>query len=181
MLNSVTTSRRRHHHQGEKITNLYQFPGGEFSVTWEERQLRTQRFHVIALVLAESIGGDDPETVAFGRADQCQRSPSAATRVLDDGISGLQSPVFLGPRNHGQRHPILHAAGGGFQLELHEDLRTIGRNDLAQSNHRCISNGVENVQELSLFPRWAISSARPTRACWANLPVTALRKAVTRG
>ena len=79
--------------------------------------------------------------------------PRAATCVLDHGVSGLQSTVLLRPRNHSVRHPVLHATGGVLPLEFHENVSTLGWYDLAKSNHRCVSNGVENVHGLiSLYP-----------------------------
>jgi hypothetical protein len=51
--------------------------------------------------------------------------------------------------NQGLRYPVLHAAGRVLPLELHEDVRTIGWNDLAKSNYRCVSNSMENIHGLS--------------------------------
>jgi hypothetical protein len=111
-----------------------QLPRGAASLAGDERQLGTQRRHVIPFLLAERIGADDPDTVALDGADQRERCARAATGVLDDGASGLQSTVLLRPRDHGLRHAILDAAGGVLPLELHEDLRAIGWNDLAEPN-----------------------------------------------
>ncbi len=132
-----------------------QFPGGRASLALDERQLRAQRRHVIQFLLAERIGGDDLQAVALCGADQCQRCPRAATRVLDDGIAGLQPAVRLRPRDHDLRHPVLHAAGGVLPLELHEDLRATGWNDLAKPSDRRISNGLKNIHGLSLSSDYA--------------------------
>ena len=125
-----------------------QFPGGPASLARHERQLRSQRRHVIQLLPAERVGGDDADAVAPGGADQCQRCSRAAARVLDDGVAGLEPSVFLRPRDHGLRHPVLHAPGGVLPLELRQDLRAIGWNDLAKPGDRRISNGLENIHGL---------------------------------
>jgi len=130
--------------------------GGAASLARDESQLRTQRRHVIPLLGAERIGGDDPETVAFGGADQRERCPRAATRVLDDRVSGLQSTILFRPRDDGLRHPVLHAAGRILRLELHENLGAARWNDLAKSNHRCVSYYVENVHGLSSSLCWLV-------------------------
>jgi hypothetical protein len=122
-----------------------QFLGGKTPFASDERQLRTQRRHVVQLLLAERIRADDFYPIAFGGADQCQRCARAATRVLDDSVSGLQSTILFRTRNHGVRHPVLHAAGGILPLELHEDIGAIGWNNFAKPNDRCVSNSVENV------------------------------------
>ena len=76
--------------------------------------------HLIKLLLAERIGADDLQTVPFG-----QRSPRAASRVLDDSVSEFESTIRLRPRQYGQRHPIFDAAGGVLPLERHEHIRTV--------------------------------------------------------
>ncbi len=139
-----------------------EFLGGATSLTSDERELGTQRRHLIQLLLAERIGGDDLETIAFDGADQRKRCPGTATCVLDDGVSGLQSTVLLRPRNHGVCHSILDAAGGVLPLEFHEDVRTFGWNDLAKSNHRCVSDSVENVRGLISCAGWFSRLAQPT-------------------
>jgi len=133
-----------------------QLLGGESSFAFNESQLCTQRCHVIQLLLAESIGADDLKRIAFGDTDQCKRCPGAATGVLNDRVSGLQPTILLCPRNHGMRHPIFHTTGGILPLELNEDISTIGWNELAKSNHRCVSNGMENFHGLSSPLCWLV-------------------------
>jgi hypothetical protein len=91
-----------------------------------------QRRHVIALLLAERIGGDDLDAIALGRRDQRQRGSGAAAGVFEHGAARLQAPVRLGARDHGVGHAVLHAAGGVLPFELDEDLRAAARHDLAQ-------------------------------------------------
>jgi len=122
--------------------------GGEASLASNQRELRAQGRHLIALLLAECVRGDDLERVAPGGADERQRRARAAARVLDHGVPGLQSTVLLRARDHGARHPVLHAAGGILPLELREDVRAPGWNDLSQSNQRGVSDRIENVDGL---------------------------------
>ena len=44
-------------------------------------------------------------------------SPGAATGIFDDGISEVESAVFLRTRNHRQRHAVFHATGRIFALD----------------------------------------------------------------
>ncbi len=138
-----------------------QFPGGAAPLARHQRQLRTQRRHVIPLLLAEGIRGDDPDTVALGGADQRQRRARAAARVLDDRVTGPQPAVLLGPRNHRLRHAVLEAAGGVLPLQLHEDVRALGRHDVAQANHRGVADGAEDFHGRAL-PSLTDRSAQST-------------------
>src|SRR5207344_828411 len=90
-------------------------------------------------------GGDDPDAVALDGADERERSAGASPRVLDDGAPGLQPTVRLRTRNRGEGHPVLDAPGGVLRLELHEDLPAVGGNDLAQSDHRRVADGLKQV------------------------------------
>ena len=63
------------------------------------------------------------ERVPLDGADQRERDARAAAGVLDDGAARLQAPVGLGGLDHGERHPVLHAAGRILALELQQDAR----------------------------------------------------------
>src|SRR5262249_47977996 len=101
--------------------------------------------HVIALLLAERVGGDDVDPVALRGADEGERRAGRAAGVLDDGVAGLQATVELGALDDRARHPILEAAGGIFPLELDVDLGGGGGRELAQPHQRRVADGLEDV------------------------------------
>ena len=101
-----------------------------------------RRIRLLAVALAAAQHGvlraaHDPE-------------PAVRPVLHDDGVTGFQPAILLRPSDHRLRHPVLHAAGGVLALELHEDLRAIGRYDLPEPGHRRVSYGMQNVHE-SLF------------------------------
>src|SRR6185503_2315189 len=52
-----------------------------------ERQLGAEGGHLVELLAAESVGGDDPDPVTTGGADERERGARAAAGVLDDGVA----------------------------------------------------------------------------------------------
>ncbi len=89
-----------------------------------------QQLHVIELLPREGVRGDDAQGIPLDRADEGQGDAGAAAGVLDDRATGPQAPVRLRRLDHGQRHPVLHAAGGVPGLQLQQDARAVPRHDL---------------------------------------------------
>ncbi len=100
---------------------------------------------MLELLARKGIRRHDMQGIAFDRADQRQRYPGAAPGVFDHGAAGLQAPVGLGCLDHGQRHPVLHAAGGIFVLQFQQDARAIARRDPAQGQERGIADPLQDV------------------------------------
>src|SRR5439155_25114607 len=104
--------------------------------------------------------------------------------VFDDGVYGLQQAVLLRARNHRLRHPVLDADRRVLPLELREDARTLGRDDLLKADHRCVSDRAENVHGLSShrqwFSRWAESTVHET-PCHECVSSEGIEKLATTG
>jgi len=82
---------------------------------------------------------------ALHGANQRQRNASAAAGVFDERAAGSETPVGPGGLDHGERHPVLHAAGRILALHLEKDAGSIGWNHLPQSDQRRVSDAVEDV------------------------------------
>ena len=118
----------------------------------DERQLGAERGHVVPLLAAEGVGRDDPDPVALRGGDERERGPGAPAGVLDDGAAGPEPAVGLGARDHGERHPVLHAPGRVLPLELDEDVRRARGDDLAKADEGRAADGVEDVHARGLPP-----------------------------
>jgi hypothetical protein len=82
--------------------------------------------------------------VALDCADQRQRDPGAAAGILDHCPARLQASVSLRRLDHGERHPILHAAGRVLAFDFEQDAGAISRHDMAQRDERGSADAVEN-------------------------------------
>ena len=82
--------------------------------------------------------------VALRPADERERGPGAAARVLDDRVAGRDQPVPLGALDHRERHPVLHRAGRVAVLELHPELGAVRRRAPAQPDERRVPDRVED-------------------------------------
>ena len=107
-------------------------------------QRGAEQLHVVELLFAEGIGGDDVEGVAFHRADQRQGDAGAAAGILDDRTAGFETPVGFRRLDHRERHPVLHAAGGVLVLGFEQEAGAVGGADMAQGDQRRVADAVED-------------------------------------
>ena len=105
----------------------------------DQRELGAERAHVVALLPAEGVGGDDVQRVTLRRADEGERHARAAARVLDYRAAGREPAVALGGLDHRERHAVLHAAGGILVFELDENARAPLRGDPPEWNEPRLS------------------------------------------
>ena len=91
------------------------------AVARNQHDLSPERRHAGALLLAEGVAADEDAAIRAGRADEGERHPSAAARVLDHAASGLETPIRASTLDHGKCQAVLHAPRGigGFQLDQH--------------------------------------------------------------
>ena len=143
----------------QDLENMGRFPSAVSKNEWEDKwrtlkELSPAEFEAVQKACGEGnrasawalVMAHDPDPVTLRGADEGERRSRASPGVLDDGISRFQAAVCLRPRDHGCRHPILHAAGGVLPLELRVDPGAIGRNDLAKTDERGVPDGGENIQ-----------------------------------
>src|SRR6478672_2901236 len=69
--------------------------GDQAALARHESEIGAVGGHLGQLVLAEGVGGDDPQPVAADGADQGQGGAGAAAGVLHDGAAGTQPAVAL--------------------------------------------------------------------------------------
>jgi hypothetical protein len=117
------------------------------SLAGDDDQVGAERRHLVPLLAAEGVGGDDADAVAAHGAHEGERGPGAAAGVLDDGVSGMQPAVGRGAVDDGARHPILHAAARVLPLELDEDGAAPFGDDPAQRDEGGVADGLEDVHE----------------------------------
>ena len=107
--------------------------------------LRAQDPHMVELLPGEGIRGHDVQRIALHRADEGQRDAGAAAGVFDDGAARRQAPVRLRRFDHGERHAVLHAAGGILVFQLQQDAGAVPGHDVAQGHQRGVADAVQDV------------------------------------
>jgi hypothetical protein len=95
-------------------------------------------------LLGEAVGDHDQAPVALRSADERERRPRAAARVLDDRVARRDRAVALGALDHRERHPVLERARWIRVLELEPQLRAVRRRAACQSHERRVSDRVES-------------------------------------
>src|SRR6185369_11082891 len=95
-------------------------------------EVGAERAHELYPLVAEAVGDDDQHAVALRAADESERWPGAAARVLDNGRIRLEKPVALGALDHRERHAVLHRAARIQMLQLDPDLDAVRRHEAAQ-------------------------------------------------
>ena len=100
---------------------------------------------MIELLPGEGVRGHDVQRIALHRADEGQGHAGAAAGVLDDRAVRGETAVRLGRLDHGERHPVLHAAGGVLALELQQDAGAVRGHDVAQGQQRGVADAVQDA------------------------------------
>ena len=72
--------------------------------------IRAECTHQLDPLVAEAVRDDDQRPVALRAADERERRPGAAARVLDDRGAWFEQPVALGALDHRERHAVLDRA-----------------------------------------------------------------------
>ena len=120
--------------------------GGAPAFAGRQRQLGAESGHMVELVAAERVGGDDAQAIAFRRADEGERGAGAAAGVFDDKAIGLEPAIAFGAFDDGLGHPILHAARRVLPFELDEDSCAAGRRHPAQRDQRGFADRLERAR-----------------------------------
>ena len=134
------------------------------------REIRTERAHRQCFLLAEGVGKDDLQWIAFGRADERKRHAGCSSRVLDDGTARPQPSIRFRGVDGGTGHPIFHAAGGIRRFELGHNPSGTGRHDFPKLHERRVADRPEHVCSemnhslLQSTPSWRASGRAPRRS-----------------
>ena len=118
--------------------------------------------HQLDPLLGEAVRDHDQRAVALRAADERERRPGAAARVLDHRRLRPDQPVALRALDHRERHPVLHRARRVQVLELHPELRAVLRRQAAQADERRAADRAEDVrpQRTAASPSSAFASAK---------------------
>jgi hypothetical protein len=110
----------------------------------DDRELRAERRHVIALLRAECIGGHDAQRVAARGADEREGNAGAAAGVFDDAAARLEAPRSLRRRDHGQGHAVFHAPGRIGAFDLDQNPRAALRDDAPEREQRRAADALQD-------------------------------------
>ena len=87
----------------------------------------------------------DDDVIAFDRSDHGQTDAGVAAGGFDDGFARRQAAVGLGLFDHGERNPVLDAAGRVEPFQLRPDFNGGVRGHMVDGNQRRVADGVQDV------------------------------------